>query len=66
MRKYYYKCVNRDGDIYYAVQDKPANNSHFVQITQSEYEQARAKDVRAEKEALFKRLMIELYPQEEE
>lgn len=65
-KKYHYKATGKNGGVYYIAQDSPANNDMFTQITRAEYEAAMEKNERAEKERQFKRLMVELYPPEED
>lgn len=63
---YYYEAKGKNGGLYYVVQDVPANNDKYTQITKASYEQAMAKNEREEKEAQLRKLMAELYPPEED
>lgn len=65
----YYKY--KDGSGYIAVPEEPQDSSLLINIPRQEYEEYMAsiepteEEIRAEKERLFKELMKELYPVEE-
>lgn len=61
-----------DGSGYIACQETPKDTSNLISITQQEYDEYMAsiqpteEEIRAQKEALLRQLMLELYPVEEE
>lgn len=65
MKKYYYKAQGKKGGWFYIAQEEPAKNEKFEQITQAEYDEAMERNIKAEKEVVLRRLMLELYPPEE-
>lgn len=65
----YYKY--KDGSGYVECQEEPTDSSLLINISKEEYDEYMAsiapteEQIRAEKEALFKKLLNELYPAEE-
>lgn len=66
---YYYKALNKQGEYSYSSSSVPIDDERFEQIIQSEFIKATTpteEEIREEKERQFKRLMLELYPVEED